>query len=722
MKLLPVTIFFAVLVLSVGLNAQDQIEIPVSVGYNLISSNIHLPEEFWARQEGPDVRRIFAQLNGVNGNTLGLLVNEQGRFYLPSRNFNNISFWNEAEGYAADMLEDRVIVWEGERLPANTNLPMSQGWNYVAYFPTYQLDASAPDFRVLSPVIDRIDCAIDGDGGFMLPDYEFSNMAPWREGRGYMVRASENIEMQYPEEDEGAELWHPLAGDHWLRPPARNVMALLVNEIRGGEPADGDMIAAYNGVLLVGYGTVQDQRCGVPLWGDEPNSEGIDGLRAGEEFRLVYWIADQDEEIDAEIVEVVEGDAVFSHSGMAVVTISAEIGGRAQQQVIHFNRGWNFVSLNLSPAQEFWQREEGPDVRSLFRAQWYHQRGWWIHPYMMKDERGRWWAPAREWCLIPYWNLAEGYLVLVGEDNDVTITGESFPPDTDVPISTGWNMIAYFPDYQLVASAPDFYVISSVVDHVIIAKDIQGRFMLPQRRFSNMTAWQPGNGYQIKVDADVVLNYPSEQNRGAATEPPLGGTHWIFEPNGYQNMSLLISEITGVKLESGDQIAAFSTNGALVGVGDVSDGMCGLALWGRMNSSDPGMAEGESFELKLWRESSGVESPLTLSDNLVYRTDGFAITSAQVTAVLPSDVTLSGCFPNPFNGTTLIGFDLPTKGDVTLAAFNLSGQEVTRLHQGWIQAGHHETNWQASELPAGMYIIRLETAGKVQSMKVMLIK
>jgi len=666
---------------------------------------------------------MFAQLNGENGNSLNMLNNERGNFYVPNRNFNNIPFWNQTEGYNAEMIEERVVSWEGDRIPVNTVVTITRGWNYIAYIPTYELNASAPDFGVISPIVDHLICAIDGAGGFMIPEFEFSNMAPWSEGHGYMVNVNQDVELVYPEEGaRGADLWHPLVGEHWDFTFSKYVMPLLVEEIQGGDPSDGDMIAAYSRAdVLVGCGTVQELRCGVTLWGDNPDTQERDGLRAGEDFRLVYWISGEDREVDAEIVDVLAGDAVFSVGALSVMSISADIGEQAQRQVIHFNQGWNLISINLSPPQEFWRRDEGPDVMALFRPQWFQDQQW-LHPNMMKDERGRFWVPNRELCMIPYWNLAEGYLVLVDEANDVTIVGELIPPNSDVPITTGWNMISYFPEYELEASSPDFYALSPIIDHVIIAKNMQGQFMLPQRRFSNMAPWQSGNGYQIRVDADVVLNYPSERNQGAATESPTPGTHWNFEPTGFQNMSLLITDVTGVKLASGDQIAAFDANGALVGVGDVVNGMCGLALWGKLNESTSGLAEGGTFELKLWREASGVESHLTLPDRIVYHTDGFAIASAQVTTLVPSEVALNGCFPNPFNGTTRIGFDLTETCEVALTAINLSGQEVSRILQGRLEAGHHSSIWQASDLPTGIYLIRLETAGKSQTMKTMLIK
>jgi len=723
MKQLLVTILCVVFALPVISSAQDRIVIPVHTGFNLISSNIHLPAGFWVGQDGPDLRRAMAQLGVENNlNPVFLMADERGRFWSPRNRFCNIPCWRETEGYAVEMNEQREIVWEGERLAANTNLQISAGWNYVAYFPNYQLDASSPDFQALSPVIDRIQCAMDDEGGIMLPAYEFSSMAPWREGRGYMVRAAENLDMQYPEEG-GApeELWHPLVADHWQRPITRYLMPLLVNEIQGGDPSDGDMIAAFRNEMLVGFGTVQNGKCGIAVCGDNPAIQGLDGLEDGGDFRLVYWIAAEDREVETEIVAEIEGDNHFSMYRITVFVISADIGQRQQMNGIHLNQGWNMVSINFIPDQQFYNANQaGPDVPIMF-AQLARQEG--AHRIRrVVDQAGRFYLPSFDFNQIPNWPLQNGLWVLVDESCNPEWLSSARDPREEISLRMGWNIAAYLPDYQLDASAPDLRVLASIRDQVIIAKNDHGQFMFPSRPFSNMDPWQPGEGYQIKTSEAVVFSYPLEADRLASPEPAVIGTHWILEPLSDRNMSLLITDVPGATLQPGDQIAAYSLDNHLVGVGDATGGMCGVALWGREPASEAGLAEGEAFTLRLWQEARGVESPISLAGEEVYHTDGVTVGSGRIVGTMPTNPGLLNVSPNPFNATAHLEFSIPEAGKVSLGVYDLNGALVTSLHAGETSAGYHSVVWNASAQASGVYLVRLHTPFGKSTARAVLIK
>jgi len=102
--------------------------------------------------------------------------------------------------------------------------------------------------------------------------------------------------------------------------------------------------------------------------------------------------------------------------------------------------------------------------------------------------------------------------------------------------------------------------------------------------------------------------------------------------------------------------------------------------------------------------------------------EGFLGVEEGQSTLLPNQLTLSGIYPNPFNGSTTIKFALPTSGKVTLAVYDMTGREAARLVDGELTAGYHHALWKAEGIPTGMYLIRLETAGNIQSMKAMLFK
>ena len=79
-------------------------------------------------------------------------------------------------------------------------------------------------------------------------------------------------------------------------------------------------------------------------------------------------------------------------------------------------------------------------------------------------------------------------------------------------------------------------------------------------------------------------------------------------------------------------------------------------------------------------------------------------------------------FPNPFNPTTNLGFRISDFGFVSLKVFDVLGREVTSLVEGQKGAGSYTVQWNASGLPSGIYLYRLQTRDHVATRKMILTK
>jgi hypothetical protein len=90
--------------------------------------------------------------------------------------------------------------------------------------------------------------------------------------------------------------------------------------------------------------------------------------------------------------------------------------------------------------------------------------------------------------------------------------------------------------------------------------------------------------------------------------------------------------------------------------------------------------------------------------------------------VVPAAFALDQNFPNPFNPSTTIPFDLPQSGNVVLKVFNVIGQEVATLMNGRMEAGKREVVFDASRLTTGVYIYRLTAGDNSASKRMLLIK
>lgn len=73
-------------------------------------------------------------------------------------------------------------------------------------------------------------------------------------------------------------------------------------------------------------------------------------------------------------------------------------------------------------------------------------------------------------------------------------------------------------------------------------------------------------------------------------------------------------------------------------------------------------------------------------------------------------------YPNPFNPMTVIGYDLPVDGQVSLKVYDILGREALTLFEGFGKAGYHEVTLDASDLASGLYFYRL-TAGSFTDVK-----
>lgn len=103
------------------------------------------------------------------------------------------------------------------------------------------------------------------------------------------------------------------------------------------------------------------------------------------------------------------------------------------------------------------------------------------------------------------------------------------------------------------------------------------------------------------------------------------------------------------------------------------------------------------------------------------------IVSVDEAELLPTAFGLSQNYPNPFNPTTSIQFALPQASDVNLVIYNILGQKVRTLVNGYMPAGYITTSWDGldqngKEISSGTYIYRLETGEMSFSKKMVLMK
>ncbi|MEE9161778.1 MAG: T9SS type A sorting domain-containing protein, partial [Candidatus Neomarinimicrobiota bacterium] len=96
-------------------------------------------------------------------------------------------------------------------------------------------------------------------------------------------------------------------------------------------------------------------------------------------------------------------------------------------------------------------------------------------------------------------------------------------------------------------------------------------------------------------------------------------------------------------------------------------------------------------------------------------------------STLPDVFAVHGNYPNPFNPTTEITFDLPAQLATEVTVWNLLGQRVQTAHAGVLPAGTHSVTFSGRDatgesLPSGVYFYRVEAGQYISTRKMMLLK
>jgi hypothetical protein len=97
------------------------------------------------------------------------------------------------------------------------------------------------------------------------------------------------------------------------------------------------------------------------------------------------------------------------------------------------------------------------------------------------------------------------------------------------------------------------------------------------------------------------------------------------------------------------------------------------------------------------------------------------------TDIEKSDVEVAGSFalgnyPNPFNPSTVVRYELPETGHVRLSVYDVMGREVAVLVDGAQAVGSYEVTFNAANLASGVYLYRLQVGAQTQTQKMLLMK
>ena len=475
----------------------------------------------------------------------------------------------------------------------------------------------------------------------------------------------------------------------------------------------GDYIAVGVGVNVNAAGEfVSGDIGGMIMWNgqfDVLNAYGS-AFASGEEFEWLIWQASTDTYYSADAVydETYPDTDQFAIGGLShVLDIVART---VYAQNIDLPVGWGLYSTFISPEDGSLETVLSGVVDNLI---------------IMKDETGAVYWPLLGMNFIGSLTDGEGYQIKMGVDmtgeDALQVSGDLIPSDFEMFMPEGWSYIAYLHQDAFGAES----MMEPLADNLIILKDGAGSVYWP---FIGVNAlgggsglMNPGQGYSVKIYTSQIFQYPSSDgaSRFAYNPTPIYPlTKFAESTNTGSNMTIGIPVDAWKNIpEEGDEIAAYSETGILVGSVTYTGSAIALTVWGDDITTDEveGLVEGEEISFELWRKSEDkieeLEVRTWIEGNNVYGVNGIAIAGNISTMVTGMGYELYPNVPNPFSMNTSITFFAPEQGEVAIGIYDMLGNLVKELTNETYDPGMYKLEFSSEDVAPGTYFVRMTAAG-----------
>jgi hypothetical protein len=301
---------------------------------------------------------------------------------------------------------------------------------------------------------------------------------------------------------------------------------------------------------------------------------------------------------------------------------------------------------------------------------------------------------------------------------------------------TGWNWISYLPQNDTDINM----ALASIGDAASYIKNATNfsTYYSGVGWFGTLNEMLPLQGYMLQMTLPATLTYPTmvtasqDEYTIESTQKINRNENWQINHANYEYNGSIVAYIDG--MEAGDELAVFSGEECR-GVGQYMDTskMFGQAVFAVMAFTNE--TDGEELSFRYYDESE--DQVFFLNESLNFTPDAIIGDFAQpLELMLPqldgdenlTEVTALGkCIPNPFNPSGAIWFSMSEADDVEIVIYNVRGQKITTLVNGWLESGQHNIEWKginSSGEPAasGIYFVNMKTSAYQAMNKIILLK
>ena len=387
-------------------------------------------------------------------------------------------------------------------------------------------------------------------------------------------------------------------------------------------------------------------------------------------------------------------------------------------QHIALNPGWNWISVNLLST-------DSANLNQLFGG---------LKPSSINQIKNN--SQMASFDSLNGWtgslaNINAGvkpeqsYLLKVAEQDTLEIRGvEANPSNRIINITSGWNYIGFVSQRNLSTNEALANWEASQND-VIKGQTNFAVYDTVLGWIGSLSALIPNEGYLYKSAKNGTFTYPRSAMFGkkAIDATKVSSAYWNINPYQFNSNMNIIGKVNACSnLLAKDQLllGAF-VNNQLRGFAkpqttNVNDNTYFLTIAGNEN---------EAITFKLLDETTG--NVFDLNQNLSYKTN--AINGSVVNPVVFSNdgpcienkvanAVNSKVYPVPFTEVLSIEFNLPQAEKVNVRVMDISGKEIGSIASETFGQGANQLTWKAGNLPAGVYIIEIETNSKTIRHKV----
>lgn len=298
----------------------------LSQGWNTLSINVEPNKK--------DVKNVF---NPVQ-DQLVILKNSGGQTYIPQYSINTIGDIDFKEGYQAYLKETVSLNVTGSPVSPDTPIELEAGWSMISYLPETPIDAAV----ALKSIENQIVIVKNNMGQSYIPAYNINSIGNMETGQGYYIYVKAPGTLIYPtgnlsknghvaqkvSDQRNLEKYFTSSQHHFQFENNTGKHAIIVlptESILASATAfcltEGDEIGVFNSDGLCCGAVVWDGlNTSITAWGNNSQSEEIDGFRQDEQFQLRVWQRNSDLEFPVHIQYCKNHPDSYQTNGFSVVS------------------------------------------------------------------------------------------------------------------------------------------------------------------------------------------------------------------------------------------------------------------------------------------------------------------------------------------------------------------------------------------------------------------